>query len=106
MNYNEMFQDVRNRMISDIQKVFTHNTNDTISPISVMLHKEHHFICVDPTKECPGPTTIIGVDKNLNVLGKTNDGENKKFPLDKMFDYDLKNLHESFTKNHVYYQYI
>jgi hypothetical protein len=106
MSYKEILDKLKRDVISDIMSLFDRNTNDTVRANSIKLTSPYIFTLeyYHPDEEDTFEKVMItGMFENGDLISKNMDGEERSVFFDDLCADDLVNLHELFTRNHIYY---
>jgi hypothetical protein len=108
MNYKEQLDNLKKEIILDVMNLFHRSDKDTVIATRIRLTAPYIFTLeyYHPDENGFEKVMIMGIDNNGNLISQTMDGGNERtIFFDDLCADDLVNLHELFTRNHVYYEF-
>lgn len=107
MNFKEQLDDLKKNIVLDIMNLFHRSDKDTVVADRIRLSTPYIFTLeyYHPDENGHESVMITGIDNNGNLISKTMDGEERTIFFDDLCADDLVNLHELFTRNHIYYEF-
>jgi hypothetical protein len=108
MNYKEQLDNLKKEIILDMMNLFHRSDMDTVIADKIRLSTPYIFTLeyYHPDENGFEKILITGMDNNGNLISQTMEGgEERTVFFDDLCADDLVNLHELFTRNHIYYEF-
>lgn len=107
MNYKEQLDDLKKNIVLDIMELFHRSEKDTVIASRIKLSTPYIFTLefYHPDENGFEKILITGMDNNGNLISESMGGEERNIFFDDLCADDLVNLHELFTRNHIYYEF-